>query len=143
MRSRFTTSLFAVLILSTSLLVPSGTWAKQVAAFGSLTITASDGITPLLTTDLVGAAVIGNPGLEKTITLQIPPFTFPIAVNTNTSNPGPNNLDTIIVVTNISGASLTFKLNARDAAGDPIALTTDTFTLAANATLAILLSTLL
>ncbi len=142
MRSRFTAWLSAVLILSMSLLLPSGTWAKKVVTFGSLTITMSDD-TALAPTDLVGAAIIANPGLEKTITLQIPPFTFPIAVDTDTNNSGPNNLDTIIVVTNISGDTLEIKLNARNAAGDPIALTPNTFTLDADATIAIRLSTLL
>jgi hypothetical protein len=71
MRTKGVFLLASLLILG--LLAPTGASAKRVMAFGSLTITKSDG-TALSTVSppLVGVAVLANPGLEKTISIPIP-----------------------------------------------------------------------
>ncbi len=137
------------LLLIFGLLVPSGAWAdKKVTAFGSGALTKPDD-TALGATALVGAVVTANPGLEKTITLHIPPYTFPVFVNKNEDKPDDdNNLDTVLVLTNTSGGSLMFKLTLRDSGGTPITLkngmTSQTFTMTANfQTLVIFISDLL
>ncbi len=124
-------------------LLPTGAWAEHKTAFGSLTLTGS----PTLVTSpptLVGFAVIANPGLEKTITVQIPPYTFPVAVNTNTDDKeNDNNLDTLVVLTNVSAGSETVVFTLRDPSGTPITLTPNTFVVAANNTLAVSVASLL
>lgn len=136
------------LLLIFGLLVPSGAWAdKKLTAFGSGALTTTGGA-PLGATDLVGAVVTANPGLEKTITLHIPPYTFPVFVNKNEDKPDDdNNLDTIVILTNTSGGPLTFKLTLRDSGGTPITLkngmTSQTFMMTANQTIVIFISDLL
>ncbi|MDE2060730.1 MAG: hypothetical protein KGL31_04620 [candidate division NC10 bacterium] len=141
--------LIAVLLALTigGMLVPASALAKRVSVFGSLAIAkCTDGActsTTGLTTEFNGIAVIANPGLEKTITFQIPPFTFPIFANKERSDPGDSDLDTILCLVNVSGSSQTIRLTLRDMDGNPVALTTDTFTVDVNHTLSLLLSDLL
>lgn len=141
--------LVAVLLALTigGVLLPGSALAKRVTAFGSLKI---DGCTDVactgtfgLAAEFNGVSVTANSGLEKTITLQIPPFTFPVVVNTDTSSPGSGDLDTRLVLVNVSGSSQTIKLILRDLDGNLVALTTDHFTVDTNHTLNLLLSNLL
>jgi len=142
MRTKGVLLLASLLILG--LLVPSAASARRVIALGSITISEPDG-TALSTTNppLVGVAVIANPGLEKTISVPVPPYTFPVFVNKDRDEPGDNDFDAVFAVTNISGNPLVIKLTLHDANGVVVALTTDTFTVGANATLTIRLSSLL
>lgn len=145
MQTKRATLLSALLIIG--LLLPVGVLATPLTVIGSLTITKPDG-TPL-TTELVGFAVTANPGLEKTITQQIPPFTVPFFVDVDLGEPGPSGgkpvlntrFDTMLVLTNTTSDSLSIKLTLRDDSGAP--LTTEERTLDANATIVIVLSELL
>jgi hypothetical protein len=129
------------------LLLPTSALAKRVSVFGSLTIAKCSDVactdTIGLTSEFNGIVLIANPGLEKTITFQVPPFTFPVFVNKETDSPGGGDLDTRLVLVNVSGGSQTIKLTLRDLDGNPVALTTDIFTVETNHTLNLLLSNLL
>ena len=146
MRHAFTALLSLVLVVSFSLFTPSMAWAKHKLAFGSLTITKITGGAGL--TDLHGFALMTNPGLVKNITLPfLPPplpFTFPVVVDQDDEHPSDKDLDTLIVLTNSNiNSSITILLTLRDSAGVPQTLTNNTFTIDANATLVIFLSSLL
>ncbi len=145
MRHTCTALLSLVLIVSLSLLTPSMAWAKHKLAFGSLTITKTGGAAAL--TDLRGFALMSNPGLEKTVTLQFlpppSPFTFPVFVSKDEDHPSNNDLDTTIVLTNAGVGSITIQLTLRDSSVATQTLTPNSFTIDANATLAIALSSLL
>ena len=135
----------AVALLSSLLIVgllTVGAEAKQETAFGSVQITGAPALV-VSPPSLVGFMVLANPGHEKTISVPIPPYTFPVAVNTNTDDPGnDNNLDTLVVVTNVSGAAVVLTFTVRDANG--MTLTTVTFpSLANNNTLAVSIASLL
>src|SRR5574337_828779 len=79
-------------------LFPASALAKRVVVFGSLTIAKCTDVpctgTTGLITEFTGLAFLANPGLEKVIASQIPPFTFPVFVNTDTDSPGGGDLDT-------------------------------------------------
>ncbi len=67
--------------------------------------------------ELVGTVVISNPGLEKTITEHLPPFTVPIVIDADGSGPSlkllNKNLDAIMLLTNPSGtAAITVVIRA-------------------------------
>ena len=145
MRHRGIALLSLVLIVSLSLFTPSMAWAKHKLAFGSLMMTKTGGTAAL--TDLRGFALLANPGLEKTVTLQFlpppSPFTFPVFVNKDDDHPSNNDLDTLIALTNTGSGSITIQLTLRDATGATQTLTPNTFTIDANATFAIILSSLL
>jgi hypothetical protein len=64
-------------------------------------------------------------------------------VNEETDQPGDNDFDTVFAVTNVSGSPLMIKVTLHDANGMVMSLTTDSFTLGANATLTMRLSSLL
>ncbi len=141
--------LVAVLLALTigGMLLPASALARRVSVFGSLLIdrctneacTTTEG----LTTQFNGVVVIANPGLEKTITFQIPPFWFPVFVNKETDSPGGGDLETRLVLVNVSGDFQKIKLTLRDLDGNIVALTTDIFTVDAAHTLNLLLSNLL
>jgi len=138
----------ALLALTTGgLLFPASALAKRVSVFGSLTIAKCTDVactgTTGLTTEFSGISVTTNPGLEKTIPFQFPPFTFPVFVNTETGSPGGGDLDTRLVLVNVSEGPQTIKLTLRDLDGNIVTLTTDTFTVDTNHTLNLLLSDLL
>ena len=91
--------------------------------------------------DLVGFVVIGNPGLEKTITNHIPPFLHPIFVDVEVENEdaGGNKVekkvlakhfDTFVALTNGSASSCSITLTVMDAAGT---MTLSTLTISLNA----------
>lgn len=142
-------ALVAVLLALTigGLLLPTSALARRVSVFGSLTIARCTDVactgTTGLTTEFNGVSVTTNPGLEKTITFQIPPFTFPVFVNKETDSPGGGDLDTLLVLVNVSGSSQTIKLTLLDVDGNPVTLTTGIFTVDANHTLSLSLSSLL
>lgn len=139
MRTRIAVGLSLLLILP--LLTPSGVWARRVFAQGSVTIT---GAGPL-TNQLVVTAVTANPGLEKSITQQLPLpgplFVLPFFVNKETNNPGQGDLETVLFLTNTTSSALAVTLTVRDADGNILA--TSTSSIPANGTRTILLSDLL
>lgn len=141
--------LSAVLLALTigGMLLPASALARRVTAFGSLKI---DGCTDVtctstfgLTTQFNGVSIVANPGSEKAVTQQIPPFWFPVFVNKEKDSPGDGDLDTRLVLVNVSGSSQTIKLTLRDLNGNIVTLTTNVFTVDANHTLNLLLSDLL
>jgi hypothetical protein len=119
--------------------------ARPLTILGSLEIT-GDGGTPLAVGALTGFAVIANPGLEKTIVQQLPPLTVPVFIDGEEADDSarsrpddrPNgppftdsaerprfrllrrNLDTTVVLTNTTGATLVIELVLRSAAGDSL-----------------------
>lgn len=142
-------TLIAVVLALTmgGMLFPAGALAKRVFIFGSLTIAKCTDVactnTTGLTTEFNGVVFLANPGLEKTIALQVPPFAFPVFVNTDTVSPGGGDLDTTLALVNVSGGSQTIKLILRDSNGTLITLTQDIFTVDADHTLNLSLSSLL
>lgn len=147
MRTKSLAFLFSLLML---IAFPVGVSASPLTIVGSLTITGDGGAA--LTTELVGVAMIANPGFEKNSTIQIPPFTLPVFVDgeaedeegsTSKSKLLKKNFDTTVVVTNTTGASLTIELTLRDAAGALLTPTPVPMTLAAHATKVIFVSDLL
>jgi hypothetical protein len=144
MRTRGRALVGVLLILG--LLIPTGVGAKRpVAVFGRLSLTNDDGA-PFdpAAPPLLGFATIANPGGEKAITMQIPPYTFPVVVRTDLDDQGnPGNLNTLVVLTNVSGAVLTVRLTLLDAGGTPVPLTTPLLVLSLDQTVAVSLASLL
>jgi hypothetical protein len=132
----------SLLILAALLSVPAAAASREM--LGSLTITGPDGAA--LTTQLTGVAVIANPGFEKNITVQIPPFTFPVFVQGETTEESASrllkkNFDTTLILTNTTAAPLVIELVLRDSSGSVLSSTVET--LAAHASKVIFVSTLL
>ena len=102
-------------VLLVNLLLPQNSSAKTQKVFGSLTIT---GAGP---TDLVGVAVTHNPGFEKTVSQQIPPFTLPVFVDAdvddNTGQVVNSRFETTVILTNTTGGTLNLTLTILDASG--------------------------
>jgi hypothetical protein len=108
-----------------ALLLPGAASAKRITVAGSVAFTK---ITPpptsevSLTSELVVTAVMSNPGLEKTVTQQLPLpgplYVLPFFVDEEKGNSGPGNLGTVVALTNTTGSSLTVKVTIRDAAGE-------------------------
>jgi hypothetical protein len=111
----------ALALLVGVLLVPGIAAARRGNVVGSLTIRGDN-----LPNRLVGIAVVSNPGLEKTMVQQIPPFTVPVILDVefDDSSNGPRilnkNLDTNVVLTNVSTTPLTATLTLRDGDGNEI-----------------------
>lgn len=128
----------ALLVLG--LLLSTEASAKTQTVLGSLKIT---GAGPL---ELVGFALTHNPGFEKTITQQIPPFIVPVFVDVDKDDGNGQVLnsrfDTTVVLTNTTAVTLNLTLTILDASGTQT-LATSNISLAANATTAITLSALL
>ena len=113
--------LAAFLVLG--LLLPQAASARAQTILGSLTIT---GVSP---TDLVGIAVIHNPGFEKTITQQIPPLTVPVFVDVDKDDSSggvlTSRFDTLVVLTNTTGNTLiNITLTLLDTDGNQLATMT-------------------
>lgn len=112
-------------------LLPSAAPARPVTVLGSVTIVkvtvpGNPPTTVPLTVDspeLTGFAVIANPGLEKTITQQLPPYTIPVFIDGEGEDGRPSlrllrrNLDTTLVLTNTTNETLRVQLTVRDATG--------------------------
>jgi hypothetical protein len=119
MRKMLATGALALLVAV--LLMPGIAGARRGNMVGSLTISGAD-----LPNRLVGIAVVSNPGLEKTMVQQIPPFTVPVIVDVefDDSSTGPRilnkNLETTVVLTNVSTTPLTVTLTLRDGDGNEI-----------------------
>jgi hypothetical protein len=111
----------AVALLVAVLLVPGLATARRGNVVGSLTISGDN-----LPNRLVGIALVSNPGLEKNMVQQIPPFTVPVILDVefDDSSNRPRilnkNLDTTVVLTNVSSAPLTVTLTLRDGDGNEI-----------------------
>lgn len=142
MRTRRLAGLIALGIV---LLLPSAIVAGPHTMLGSLKIEAADASD--LTDKLVGFAVIANPGLEKTITQQIPGFTLPVLVDGDRAD-GPGRrpflnrrLDTTVVLTNTNATgdgTLNIVLKLRNANG--VLLATQAHALAQDATVVVHIS---
>ena len=136
MQTKSVACLFSFLsLLVVTVLQPIGASAGSVSMVGSVTITGAGGVA--LTTQLTGFAVVANPGLEKGITIQVPPFTFPVFVEGENADGSvgkllKKNVDTTLVLTNTTAAALPIEVTLRDANGTVLSLTLES--LAARAT---------
>jgi hypothetical protein len=123
------------------LLLPLGASASTKTVLGSVVITGSfsDG-------QIVGIMVIHNNGLEKTISKDIPSYTFPVFVDVDEDDATGavinKRLDTAVLLTNATAGTLNdITLSVMDASGAPLASTT--FDLDPHESVAIFLSDLL
>ena len=118
-------------------LLPTAIAAGPVTMLGSVKIEAADASD--LTGKLVGVAVIANPGLEKTISQQIPSFTLPVFVDGDKADgPRPRpflnrRLDTTMLLTNTHTGALNIVVKLRDASGALVSSTP--YSLAQDATI--------
>jgi hypothetical protein len=114
------------LCVAVGLALPAAAPARPVTVLGSLTIT-GDGNVALANDEISGFAVIANPGLEKTIVQQLPPYTLPVFLDGDGPDGSPSlrllrrNLDTTVVLTNTTNGPLVIEITVRDAAGAIIA----------------------
>jgi hypothetical protein len=120
-------SCLAVLVslLIVSGLVPASALARRVTAGGSVTITGPSGP---LTDQIVVTALMSNPGLEKTVTTQLPLpgplFVLPFFVNEEKNGAQPDDIDTLLLITNTTGAVLSITLTLRGTDGAILATST-------------------
>lgn len=120
------------LLLLAGLVLPAAAPARPVTVLGSLVIT-GDGGGALTNSEITGFAVIANPGLEKTMVQQLPPYTIPVFIDGDGPDGGPpnslrilrRNLDTTVVLTNTTNLPLTIEVTVRNAVGAVIAGPTD------------------
>jgi len=138
MLTRRATLISVVLVaLAAAVLLPQKSSAGTQTVLGSLTIT---GAGP---TDLVGVVITHNPGFEKTISQQIPPFIVPIFVDGDTDDMTGqvvnSRFETTVILTNTTGGTLNLTLTILDAGGTNT-LATSMISLPPHATTAIDLS---
>lgn len=119
MRTRVVPLLTVALLLGA--LLPGEVLARRVTVLGSLTVTKAD--LSALTTEVTGIAVISNPGFEKTMAQQLPPFVIPVFADKETDNPGQGSLDTLVALTNTTDSALALLLTLRNAAGTVLSAT--------------------
>ena len=132
-----------VLAITAALLLPQVGWAGSHTVLGSLIVTKADG-SPLTTGDVVGLALIANPGLEKSMAPQLPPYTVPVFIDVDTDSGDHvvnSRFDTTVLLTNTTGSPLPVLLTVRDAGG--VTLGSQMLTIAAHGTAAVMLSSLL
>lgn len=132
-----------VLAVAAALLLPQAGWAGSKTVLGSLTVTKANG-SPLNTGDVVGLALIANPGMEKAIAPQLPPYTVPVFIDVDTDSGSRvvnSRFDTTVLLTNTTGSPLPVLLTVRDAEG--ATLGSKTLTIVAQGTVAVVLSSLL
>lgn len=132
-----------VLAVTAALLLPQAGWAGPHTVLGSLTVTNANG-SPLNTGDVVGLALIANPGLEKAIAPQLPPYTVPVFIDVDTDSGDHvvnSRFDTTVLLTNTTESPLQVLLTVRDAGG--VTLGSQMLTIAAQGTAAVMLSSLL
>jgi hypothetical protein len=141
------TRVVTVFVVAVALLLPGAGWAGPHTVFGSLTVLnaspAPDG-SPLNPGDIAGLAIIANPGMEKTISEELPPYTVPIFVDVDEDNAQQivkSRFDTTAVLTNTTGSQLSVLLIVRDAAGTTLG--SETLTIPAHGTAVVMLSSLL
>ena len=102
------------------LLLPSLAGAKRVTVLGSLTVTRNDGVAPLgvpLVDQVTGLSLMTNPGIEKNIPQQLPPYTIPMFSDKDKAT-GQGSLDTVVALTNTTNAPLNVFIILRDGGGD-------------------------
>ena len=131
------------LVVAAALLLPQAGWAGSHIVLGSLTVTNANG-SPLNAGDVVGLALIANPGMEKAIAPQLPPYTVPVFIDVDTDSRDRvvnSRFDRTVLLTNTTGSSLPVLLTVRDAEG--ATLGSKTLTIAAQGTVAVMLSSLL
>jgi hypothetical protein len=132
------------LLLVLGLVLPSASWARREVVIGSLAVAKPGGVA--LTTELVGLAIIANPGWEKMIVQQLPPFTIPVVLDAERDDgpglPGPArkllHTDTVVMLTNTTASALDIELTVRDGTG--ALLVTQVHTLDPHSTRVLLLS---
>ena len=144
MRNRLLAVLSTLLILG--LILPQGAMARRHTLLGSISLTKVGGAA--LTNEVTGVATISNPGFEKNISEPIPPYTLPVFIDQDEADgPGSSSnvidrrMDTMVILTNTTGALLDVVLTLRDA--DGVILNTTTVTLPAHGTKLISLSDLI
>ena len=124
------------LCLVAVLALPVAAPARPVTVLGSVAITGvAAGVEFDLTNQITGFAVIANPGLEKTMVQQIPPYTLPVFIDGDGPDGSPSlrllrrNLDTTVVLTNTTNAILIIRVKIWRGAGTepPLSLTDITF----------------
>ena len=129
-------------LMVVALLFPVAASAKRITTAGSLTITRPDG--SKLSDELVAAAVMSNPGLEKTVTQQLPLpgpiYVLPFFVDQEKGNSGPGNLDTVVALTNTTSGTLVVRLTLRGPDGQQLPGSPRDVTLGAHATQVVSLS---
>jgi hypothetical protein len=117
--------------------LPMSALAANDNIVGSLAIAAASPA-PALTTELVGVAIIANPGFEKTVSQSLPPFTVPVvfqqepAETTLNANLSHINVDTTLILTNTTANVLNLVLTLYDGAG--VVLSTTPLSVNAHAT---------
>jgi hypothetical protein len=113
----------ASLVLVAGLLLPYAAVARRDVVLGSLTIVRKGGAA--LSGEVVGVATISNPGFEKNINQQVPPYVLPVFVDTETDGSsaaaGPRILhkhfETTVLLTNTTAIPLELDLTLRAGAG--------------------------
>jgi hypothetical protein len=101
-------------------LLPSVAGAKRVTVLGSLAVTRNDGVAPLgvpLTDQVTGLSLMTNPGVEKNIPQQLPPYTIPMFTDKDKET-GQGSLDTVVALTNTTSSPLDVFIILRDEDGD-------------------------
>lgn len=127
---RKTHAVVLAIFLVAALALPAAAPARPVTILGSLTVTGNNNL-PLTNNEITGFAVIANPGLEKTMVQQLPPYTLPVFIDGDGPDGSPSlrllrrNLDTTVVLTNTTNAPLTIEVTVRNAAGAVIVGPTD------------------
>jgi hypothetical protein len=147
MRTKWATVVCGVLLLG--LMWAPDVTGHSVTIMGSVNVALSGGGT-LAPDDLVGFAVTANPGLEKTITQHLPPFTLPVFVDgerdddndavTQSRRPLRVRFDTTLVLTNPKTTTIEILVTLRGA--DGATLGTQTVVLGPHVTVIVPLSPL-
>ncbi len=114
--------LVAVLLVLTVgwMLLPASALARRVTVFGSLAIAKCTDVactgTTGLTAEFNGLMFVANPGWRRLSRFSSHLY-VPVFVNTDTDSPGGGDLDSTVVLVNVSGSSQTIKLVLRDSNG--------------------------
>ena len=109
-------ALLLVLPLLAGLFAPPAVTARPIQVLGGLRVQhvlPSGAFEPLNPGDVTGLAVIMNPGIEKTMAQQLPPYMVPVFVDTQ----GGPNLDTLVALTNTLGVPITVRVTLHDQLG--------------------------
>ena len=137
----------AVFLMAGVLLLPQISAARRQTVLGSLSVTLAGGAA--LTDQVVGVAIISNPGFEKNVNQQLPPYRIPVFIDADEADAaGPGvphiiarNVETTVFLTNNTGAALDIEIRLRNAEG--ATLGTLALTLPPNGTRAVGVSDLL
>jgi hypothetical protein len=126
------------------LLLPSLAGAKRVTVLGSLTVALDDGsdLGAPLAGEVTGLSLITNPGIEKTIAQQLPPYTIPMFTDKDKGT-GQGSLDTLVVLTNATATALDILIILRDGDGALLPGSPVSRTIPANGTISFFVSDLI